>query len=216
MRIMAPACGCKYLFRLPTTNYMMTKSSIPVMQKIAITVMLSLLNACAQFETEPVPVPECYTPPRVQSDLEKLLAFGAGMAHMPPSARVEVCESLLKRQKELPDNMIRLQLMLARSLSDACGDVHRVLEQVESIPVESLQDEALRQYVAVQKESMKTMQTVAKKLGTLERKQKKFQSVLDSKESVEPKANETRLLREKLEAIRTMEKQLDESSDAKQ
>jgi hypothetical protein len=57
------------------------------------------------------------------------------------------------------------------------------------------------------------MNNQSKKLSAAEQKQKKVKTVLESKEPSEPKKNETRLLREKLEAIRSMEKQMDESVD---
>jgi hypothetical protein len=51
----------------------------------------------------------------------------------------------------------------------------------------------------------------SRKSGSTERKQKTVQSVPESKGTNGSKKDETRLLREKLEAIRSMEKQLDES-----
>jgi hypothetical protein len=47
----------------------------------------------------------------------------------------------------------------------------------------------------------------------MEPKQKTVQSVPESKDTKGSEKNETRLLREKLEAIRSMEKHLDESGD---
>ncbi len=185
------------------------------MHKTTLAPILLLLASCAQFDSEPPkPVP-CYTPPKVESDFEKLFAFGVEMANMPVSARVEACESLLKRQKESPDTTLRLQILVGRSLSDACGDIHKILEQIDSISPENFVDQQLAQFVAMNREILKNMSKVSKKLGTLERKQKKFQTVLESKEASESKANEARLLREKLDAIRTMEKQLDESVESK-
>lgn len=194
---------------------MISNPSIPALQKIGTAAILLLLTACAQFEKEPVAVPECYTPPKVVSEFDKLLAFAADFAGMPAPARAEVCGSLLKRQKEAPDTSVYLQLLSVRAMSDACGDIGKIVQQIDEMPAENLQDESLRRFVAAQKEGLKNMVAVTKKLGSLERKQKKYQSVLESKETAGTKANEARLLREKLDAIRTMEKQLDESGDGK-
>ena len=104
--------------------------------------------------------------------------------------------------------------MVGRLLSDACGDIPRILEGVGSIPPGNLADERMQRLVAINTEALKRLQNVSRKVGTLERKQKSVQTVLESKDENVSKKNETRLLREKLEAIRSMEKHLDESGDA--
>jgi len=72
------------------------------------------------------------------------------------------------------------------------------------------------------------LQAVSTKLYSLERKQKALQSIPESKKvggikknantskknTGDSNNNETQLLREKLEAIRSMEKHLDESGDS--
>jgi hypothetical protein len=47
----------------------------------------------------------------------------------------------------------------------------------------------------------------------LERKQKNLQTLIETKDQGESKAEESRLLKEKLKAIRSIEKQLDESAE---
>jgi hypothetical protein len=73
----------------------------------------------------------------------------------------------------------------------------------------------MQRLVAIHTEALKRLQNVSRKPGTLEHKQKTVQSVPESKDTSESKKDENRLLREKLEAIRSMEKHLDESGDAK-
>ena len=107
-----------------------------------------------------------------------------------------------------------MHLMVGRLLSDACGDIPRILDGVDSIPPGSLSDERMQKFVAIHTEALKRLQNVSRKSGSVERKQKTVQSVPESKETKGSKKNETRLLREKLEAIRSMEKHLDESGDA--
>jgi hypothetical protein len=72
----------------------------------------------------------------------------------------------------------------------------------------------MQRLVTIHTEALKRLHNVSRKLGSLERKQKTVQSVLESKDTNGSKKNETQLLREKLEAIRSMEKHLDESGDA--
>jgi hypothetical protein len=104
--------------------------------------------------------------------------------------------------------------MVGRLLSDACGDIPKILDGIGSIPYTSLSDERMRKLIAIDKETLKRMQTVPKKSDSVERKPKKVQAVPQSKETKSSNNNETRLLREKLEAIRSMEKHLDESGGA--
>ena len=70
----------------------------------------------------------------------------------------------------------------------------------------------MRRFVDINTEVLKRLQYVSRKLGPVERKQKTVQSTPESKDVKGSKNNETQLLREKLEAIRSMEKHLDESS----
>jgi hypothetical protein len=104
--------------------------------------------------------------------------------------------------------------MVGRLLSDACGEIPRILDGVASIPPRSLNDERMQRFVAINTEALKRLNNQSRKLGSLERKQKTVQNVLESKDSTGSKKDENRLLREKLEAIRAMEKHLDESGDA--
>ncbi|MGZ8238965.1 MAG: hypothetical protein ACXW00_10195 [Methylobacter sp.] len=195
--------------------------SLPSIQKINLALSLLLLTGCADFNAgwngyqDPY-----YSDPYAQSDFDELLAFGANMSKISSTSRAEVCRTLLKRQKNPPGAGIYLHLMVGRLLSDTCGDIPKILSGLNAIPPGSLHDERMQRFVAIHTEALKRLQNVSRKVGTLERKQKSVQSVLDSKDTNESKdtagskKDETRLLREKLEAIRSMEKHLDENSDA--
>jgi hypothetical protein len=184
------------------------------MQKISLALSLLLLAGCAQFNSGVDDNSNRYVDPYAQSDFDELLAFGANMANIPPSSRTKVCRTLLKRQKDYPGAGLQLHLMVGRLLSDACGEIPRILEGVGSIPPGSLPDERMQKLVAIDTETLKRMQNVSRKLGSRECKQKTIQPVPESKDTNGSKKNETRLLREKLEAIRSMEKHLDESGDS--
>jgi hypothetical protein len=194
--------------------------SLRSIQNTSLALGLLLLSGCADFNAgwngyqDPY-----YGNSYAQSDFDELLAFGANMAKISPSARADVCHTLQKPQKNPPGPGIYLHLMVGRLLSDTCGDIHKILSGVNAIPAGSMPDERMQRFVALHTEALKRLQNVSRKVGTLERKQKSVQSVLDSKDSGEAKdtsgskKDEARLLREKLEAIRSMEKHLDESSD---
>ncbi|MGZ4980683.1 MAG: hypothetical protein ACXV8P_06115 [Methylobacter sp.] len=192
--------------------------SLPSIRNINLALSLLLLTGCADFNAgwngNGYGYSDRYNDPYAQSDFDELLAFGANMSKISPSARAEVCHTLLKRQKNPPGAGIHLHLMVGRLLSDACGDIPKILSGVNAIPPGSIPDERMQRFVAIHTETLKRLQNVSRKVGTLEHKQKSVQSVLESKDTTESKKDETRLLREKLEAIRSMEKHLDESGEA--
>jgi len=172
-----------------------------------------LLTGCAEFNSGWNGNSERYNDPYTQSDFDELLGFGANMANTPPSSRVKVCRILLKRQRNSPGTGVKLHLMVGRLLSDACGEIPRILDSVASIAPGSLHDDRMRRLVAIHTEALKRMNNVPKRLIAQECKQKTVNSVPESKESNKSNKNETRLLREKLDAIRSMEKHLDETGD---
>ena len=184
------------------------------MQKITLALCLLLLAGCAQLNSRWDGNSHPYDDPYAQSDFDELLAFGANLANIPPSSRAKVCRTLLTHKKGTSGTGILLHQMVGRLLSDACGEISRILDGVASIPPGSLNDERMQRFVAINTEALKRLNNQSRKLGSLGRKQKTVQNVLESKGSTGSKKDENRLLREKLEAIRSMEKHLDESGDA--
>lgn len=184
-------------------------------RKLNLALGLLLLAGCGPYNSGWYSYSNPYNDPYLQSDFDELLGFGANMAQIPPSSRSEVCGILLKRQKNssAPGAGIQLHLMVGRLLSDSCGDIPGILNGVGSIPAGRLSDERMRRFVAIHTEALKRLNNQSRKSGSLERKHKKAQNVLESKDANGTK-DESRLLREKLEAIRAMEKHLDESVDA--
>jgi hypothetical protein len=189
--------------------------SLLSMRKISLALLLSILTGCAQHNTGMGGgFTERFNPaPYAQSDFDELIEFGGNMANMNAASRSELCRSLLKRQKESPGPGLQLHLMVGRLLSDACGDIPRILDGVASIPAGYLNDERMTRLVAIDTEALKRMNSLSKKLGSVESKQKTLQTVQEPKETSGSKKDENRLLREKLDAIRSMEKQLDESGE---
>jgi hypothetical protein len=186
-------------------------------QNISLALILLLIAGCAQVNPGLDESPTLITPPNVQSDFDELLAFGANMAKSSPAARIEICRSLLKRQKASPESGIQLQLMVGRLLSDSCGEIPKILDSINTIAPELLSGDRMRNLVSIHTEALKRLLPVPKKTSTPtpERKQKTDKSGPEPKEPTESKKSETDLLREKLEAIRSMEKHLDESAGAR-
>ena len=184
------------------------------MLKISLVLSLLLLAGCAHFNSGWNRNSYRHDDPYAQSDFDELLTFGANMANIPPASRVKVCRTLLNHQNNPAGAGIYLHLMVGRLLSDACGEIPKILEGVGSIPPGSLADKRMQKLVAIDTETLKRLQKVSRKPGSMERKQKTVQSVPESKDTKGSEKNETRLLREKLEAIRSMEKHLDESGDS--
>lgn len=183
--------------------------------------ILLLIAGCAQVppdQGQPVEKPQ--EDAYARSDLDELLDFGASLGGKTAPARAEVCRALLNRQREAPGTGVQLHLLTGRLLSDACGDIPKILEGLDGIPIDGLSDERVRHLVSAQREALKRVFNLSKKLAVLERKQKSLQSLLESKVSKNPnkardakasKDGEARLLRNKLEAIRAMEQKMDET-----
>lgn len=179
--------------------------------------MLALAPGCAPFKSKPAGE-DAYA----QADVDELLGFGAALAGRPAAARAETCRALLGRQKQAPGPGVQLHLMMGRGLSDACGDIPKILDGLDSPALRNPSDGRVRQWIAVQAETLRRMDGLSRKIASLERKHKTVQTVLESKEhkaakgakASKPSGNEeNRLLRDKLEAIREMEKKLDDSGD---
>ncbi len=197
------------------------------MRNTILALSLLLLSGCAQYNSPyQGGFSSAYNDPYSQSDFDELLNFGANMANISASSRADVCRSLLKSPKGSGTG-VQLHLLVGRLFSDACGDIPSVLDGIASIPPGSLYDERLQKLVAIHTETLKRMNNLPKKVGALERKQKSVQPALESKDptgskdtivskdATGSKKDEARLLRDKLEAIRSMEKQLDENGDGK-
>jgi len=182
----------------------------------SLTLVFLLLTGCAKFNLRG----DRFNP-YVQEDLDELLHFGANMANMTPSSRAEVCKSLLARQKESAGAGIQLHLMTGRLLSDACGDIGKILDGANSRPMRTLSDERVRWLVDAQMEALKRMGNLSRKLGAVEYRTKTVQCAPESKKGraeskkgvAESQKGDSNLLRDKLEAIRSMEKKLDETGD---
>ena len=171
---------------------------------------LLMLAGCAEFNSGWNRYTPRYNDAYAQSDFDELLAFGDNMARLPASARGKQCRGLVKRQKPMNHTDILLHLMVGRLLSDACGNVSKILSELRSLPPGSIRDPRLQRLVSIHTEALERMGSGSRKTS-VDCKQKSVQSASKPLEKGGSNKNENRMLREKLEAIRSMEKDLDES-----
>ena len=145
--------------------------------------------------------------PYADAQLEDLLRFGADLANKSSTNRAVACRSQLKRHREFPSADTKLHLLIGRSLSDECGDINTILDAVNAIPRRELRDERVQWLIEMQSEILKRQSYTSRRLGAAEKKQKGSSPGADSSK------DEARILREKLEAIRSLERRMDETSD---
>jgi hypothetical protein len=193
------------------------------LRHIGLTLTLALMSGCTQTHSgywQDRFTSHFNNDPYTQIDVDELLSFGANMANVQAASRAELCKSLLMRQKNSEDAGIQLHLMVGRLLSDDCGSIPSVLEGIRAIPTDYLSDPRLQRLVSIHTEALKRMDRGGQgKRSTIQHNSRKTKPLSKSKEPKETKPtnqDENRLLREKLEAIRSMEKQLDESSNGSQ
>jgi hypothetical protein len=185
------------------------------LQLIVILPLVALLSGCASFNSDYADrAPEPPYDPYAHSGIDELLAFGASMSAMSDAERNELCKSLTNTQKISPSSGKQLHLMLGRLLSDSCGDIPKIINDVQAIKPNYADDERLQRLITINTLALQRLQNQSRK-NCLEPKSKKSKSKTDAKDlTTEPVKDESRLLREKLEAIRSIEKQMDESIDS--
>ncbi|MBP1148289.1 MULTISPECIES: hypothetical protein [Methylocaldum] len=177
---------------------------------------LSVLAGCAEFYPDRYRA-SYYTPSHdaySRSDIDELLGFGAAFANKTAASRAEECRRMLKHYRQNPDVGVRLHLLIARTLSEACGDTTKILASVGAIPPERMPDGRVQNLVAIQMETLKRAGSLSRKAVAAERKPDRKQATVcapDSKtvDKTNPPTDEAKILREKLEAIRAIEKSMD-------
>lgn len=168
------------------------------------------LAGCAEFYPNGpfVPYSMGSADPYLRSDIDELLRFGADLANRSASSRAETCRQLLKREQDAPSVGVQLHLMMGRVLSESCGDIPKLLASLDAIPPARLADHRVRSLVVFHVATLKRLGASGKKLAVNERKQKATRPAADAK------SDDARILREKLDAIRAIEKNLDAAEDA--
>jgi hypothetical protein len=170
---------------------------------------LFLLAGCAEFFPNRIYIPYRAAPqdPYERSDIDELLRFGADFANSPSATRADRCRQLLKREQDASDVGVQLHLMIGRVLSESCGDIPKLLKALDAIPPERLADTRVRSLVAFNTAALKRLYTVpsGKRVVVEDRRPKV------ARPTTEVKNDDARILREKLEALRAIERKMDES-----
>lgn len=176
--------------------------------------LILMLPGCAEyFSSQPVKTTAQQNAPYSQSTIDDLLAFGASMTTMPDSSRADLCISLVDSQKNAALNSVQLQLMVGRLLSDACGDIPKIVEEVEAIEPKYASDDRLQRLISINLQALKRMHKLEHKKRVEMRKSKKAKMIVEPKGVTEPSQNEADFLRKKLEAIRSIDKQMNDNLD---
>lgn len=183
----------------------------------SVLVGLALLTGCADYPGDWYrasyysPSDDAYS----RSDIDELLGFGAAFANKSRARRAEECRRLLKVYQKNPDVGVRLHLLIARTLSEACGDSTKILAAVGGIAPEQMPDGRVQNLVAIHMAMLRHAGNHPRRAAVAEKKPDR--KATENRVS-EPKSgggkdssstDEARILREKLEAIRAIEKSMD-------
>ena len=183
---------------------------------------LVLLSGCAQFRSvwygkSILSRPADYY---VYADLDELLRFGADMARKSVSSRSEECRRLLRHQGDSRGIGVELHLMTGRLFSESCGDARKIALSVKAIPPSKVPDTRVQWLIEAQAETLKRLGggygSGSKRRAPVERKQKaRAPEPRPAGESGKGEAekDEASILREKLEAIRAIERKLDKATE---
>lgn len=142
---------------------------------------------------------------RESPSVGELIDFQSDFAHKSPASRSEECRTLSQRQRETPHARWILRLMLGRALSEACGDVAKLLRAYDNLTARNVLDQPVAGMAAYQAEILRRVGTGGRKGSIADRKTK-------SEPTLKTGKDESKLLREKIEAIRSIEKKMDEQS----
>lgn len=130
-------------------------------------------------------------------DVDDLLEFQASFADKSPSVRADECRRMLKQQQQSAQPGSTLRLMIGRPLSEACGDPGRLVRSYESLRSKRYLGRATEGFGNYQSKVLQRMagaDRAGSRAGNAQKQGK----------------DESRVLREKLEAIRNIEKELDQ------
>ena len=181
---------------------------------VALAIIVSLLAACAPYSSRWNGYRSYRDSSHSDVYFDDLLDFSANMAKISPSARAKVCRTLT-RQGASPGTKRKLYRMSGRLFSGSCGDIASILSDVDAIPSAKLSNERLRKLIAIQTEALRSLQYESAVQDYMAQNPKPVEAAPKPKHRAQkaPSNDEARLLREKLEAIRAMEKHLDEIDD---
>lgn len=178
---------------------------------------LLMLAGCSAPASRPLsgssPLP--HIDPYERTDIDELLRFGGDFAKRTAASREDECRWLLRRKQEKPGAGLDLHLLFGRLLSDACGDIPPLLNALAALPPTAIPDERSKRLALMQTETLKRLQSASRPTGTAKKRVVIIRKQKTAPCPAAPNQDEARILREKLDAIRSIEKDLDESGAAK-
>jgi hypothetical protein len=144
---------------------------------------------------------------------DDLLSYARDLAELPAADRLAECQQVLQLYRTNRSLALGLRLLLAETVTEACGDI-RDATAIAEAALSELADQRLQSLLIYQKEILARIEREKNQRKALERrvsetafKQKKAHRLLKSQES------ELKQLQEKLDALKAIEQSLDEPND---
>lgn len=147
----------------------------------------------------------------------ELVNFQVDFAAKSPADRVKECRALRKKQGAKPEARWLLRLMIGRALSEGCGEPAALLRAYDALAGQRSLEQPVAGMAAYQAEVLKRVGRPARQAVPTGRKSRDETVQPAGKDKAEPTPpaakDEAKLLREKLDAIRSMEKKMDEITE---
>jgi exonuclease VII large subunit len=175
--------------------------------------------------------------PYSSASVDDLILFAGRFAELPVAARLAECRDLRQIYRHTPQLGARLHLLLARSVSDACGDVEDAISMIDD-SLGEIKDPRLKAYLTYQKavfnrlsqcqdrcrnlakqvvqtrlSERKAAQRLRSRAAEVRRLRMQEQTV--RKARADENGDELRALQQKLEALKDIEQTLEKPTDDK-
>lgn len=174
---------------------------------------LAALGGCA---TRPAsaPVTVALPLPEPPSVLDELLRYAGEIAKLPPAERLAQCRQLRDQARTDASPATRLRLLLASSITEACGKPADARGEIDQVLAGGQGDERLRAFLVYHKAMLDRIEREARRRKTLDRRV--LQTLTQEKkahERLQSQTGELKALQRKLDALKAIEQSLDEPND---
>lgn len=189
--------------------------------------VLALLSGCASH-TAGTPPQKTRTYAYAQGDLDELLTFGSDLAGMNEAELANICREMRRRENlpALAGGTLVLHQMLGQLRYDQCADYDSLVARMNSFLLESLPDHRSRQLVLMQAAILRRQRppsvapVKSAPAGARNRPRKAAPRPKPAPPASAPgsqpvAAGDASLLRQKLEAIRAMERRMDTAGEGR-
>lgn len=171
---------------------------------------LVLLSACSAWKDKPLPPPPPPPPEaRYQSaEQNELLRYGDELALMSAEARQAECARVLELAGPEAGAGTHLHLLQIQMLVDGCGDQRANLAALATLQV-NIADESTRRWLAFQEQVAARWQARDDRCKMLEKQlQQTLKTVRTSRNRVKSRESEVQELKDKLDALKSIEENL--------